>query len=183
MPVWDDQRFKKLLDRILATVAGKRPVIDVPYYVYVYEPALEQTALDEFEKLEAMLRAKGVSVETISLATWMIDSLESLGCLAEAFLKQEAKQRDWVKQDLERELTREISSRLKEHLKDKDISHCALFVRAGALFPFVRVSSILSSIEAEVHATIVVAYPGSRDGTHLRFLNEGDGVYYRAEII
>ncbi|GAG52154.1 unnamed protein product, partial [marine sediment metagenome] len=38
MAVWDSTRFSQLEERVLATVSGQRPVLDVPYYILPYDP-------------------------------------------------------------------------------------------------------------------------------------------------
>ncbi|GFP19362.1 hypothetical protein HKBW3S03_00867 [Candidatus Hakubella thermalkaliphila] len=144
---WDKERFNTLESRILATVAGRRPIVDVPYYVFTYDPGLELICLREFKDLHARLRQKGVQAECFSLAQWMIDTLEALGCLDESFAASEKSNRKMVAEDLERELAQGIVSRLTQTLAGRDVSHCALLIRAGSLFPFVHVSTLLSLIE------------------------------------
>ena len=183
MSVWDSERFDTLEARIRETVAGKRHVIDVPYYVYLYKPEFELECLREFKNLVLRLRRDGISVEAISLASLMIDSLEYLGCLSEPFLRGEAEKREEISGDLERELAKEISDMLKVKLKGKDVSHCAIILRAGSLFPFVHISTLLGVLEGAVHCTLVVPYPGNKEGNMLNYHWENIRTYYRGEII
>jgi len=183
MPAWDSTRFSQLEERVLATVSGQRPILDVPYYIFPYDPSLELRCLTECQALCHRLKAKGHPAEVISLAAWLMDALDHLGCLNDDFVKQEAAERPIIQQDLERELPKLLSERLCAELGNKPVSFCAVLVRLGALFPFVHVSTLLSAVEGRVRCTLVVPYPGSVDGEVLRFLNETDGSYYRAEII
>jgi hypothetical protein len=183
MPTWDNARFAELEERVMATVTGRRPLLDVPYYILTYDPGLELRCLKECEALCKRLQARGHSAQVISLAAWLVDALEALGCLAPAFYKVEAKDRATVGQDLERELPKLLAERLALKLAGKDQAHCAVLVRTGALFPFVHVSTLLSAIEGHVRCTLVVAYPGGKEGETLRFLNETNGSYYRAEVL
>jgi len=183
MPAWDSTRFSQLEERVLATVGGQRPLLDVPYYIFPYDPSLELHCLTECQALCHRLKAKGHSAEVISLAAWLVDALDRLGCLDGDFLNQEAADRTMIRQDLQRELPKLLSERLCAGLGNKPLSFCAVLVRLGALFPFVHVSTLLSAVEGRVRCTLVVPYPGSVDGEVLRFLNETEGRYYRAEVI
>ena len=181
--VWDERRFFELESKVTATAHGRRPVIDVPYYRFFYDPELERICMEEFRSFAARLRHKGISVEIISLGELFVAALEKLGCLKEEFLKFEKRDRKAVFSDLERELPKEITQRLIERLGDKDVSHCVILMRAGALFPFVHISRILSSLEGHVHCTLVVPYPGKRDGEMLNYRGEAIRSYYRGEAI
>ena len=183
MTAWDSERFKYLENQVRETVSGKRALIDVPYYIYLYRPELELECIKEFNNLVVRLKRDGVSAEIISLASLIIKSLEHLGCLDESFLKEESRRREEIFEDLERELLREISGRLKKRLKGKDISHCAVLLRAGALFPFIHISSLLTQIEGVVHCTLVLPYPGNKEGNMLNYRGRSIRTYYRGEVI
>jgi len=162
---------------------GKRYVIDVPFYIYLYRPELELECIREFKSLVIRLRKDGFRAETISLASLMIESLEQLGCLDEAILRKEGLRRKEIYEDLERELPREISQKIKNRLKDKEISYCAVLLRAGALFPFVHISSLLTQLEGSVRCTLIIPYPGNKEGNMLNYRGWSARTYYRGEII
>ena len=183
MSAWDSKKFKKLEIRIRETISGRRNLIDVPYYIYLYKPELELECIKEFKNLVIRLKRDGISAEIISLASLMIKSLDHLGCLNENFLREESRRRDEIYKDLERELLKEIAERLKEILKDKDVSHCAVLLRVGALFPFVHISSLLTRLEGNVHCTIVLPYPGNKEGNMLNYHDRSIRTYYRGEVI
>lgn len=181
--VWNTECFKDLESRVMATMRGLRPVIDVPFYVYLYEPQDELICLREFRGFVSRLNAKGMSAESISLSALMMEALKELGCLEESVLKREGDDRSILARDLERELPREIVQRLRNRFGDKDVSFCAILLRASALYPFVHVSSLLSSIEGAVRCTLVIPYPGNKVGEMLNVKGLGVRKYYRAEII
>jgi hypothetical protein len=180
---WDSTRFDALEMRIKESVAGKRYVIDVPYYIYLYDPELEVECLKHIKALASRLRRDGISVEIISLSSLMVDALQSFGCLDTSILKNEERIREEIAKDLERELLKEIAKRLKEKLKDKDVSHCAILTRVGSLFPFVHISSLLTQLEGTVRCTLVIPYPGNKEGKMLNYQWENIRTYYRGEII
>jgi hypothetical protein len=183
MRAWNKTRFAELEERVIATISGRRPLLDVPYYLFTYDPGLELRCLRECQSLGKRLRAKGHSVQVISLAEWLVDALEALGCLDADFQTLETTERSRVQQDLERELPKLLAERLRQELADKGPTHCAILVRTGALFPFVHVSTLLSAVEGHVRCVLVVAYPGRQEGESLRFLDETNGSYYRAEVL
>jgi hypothetical protein len=180
---WDSSRFDILEMRIKESVGGKRHIIDVPYYIYLYDPESEVECLKHFKALASRLRRDGISVGMIPLSSLMVDALQSLGCLDTFILKKEERIREEIMKDLERELLKEIAKRLKEKLKDKDVSHCAILTRSGSLFPFVHISSLLTQLEGTVSCTLVIPYPGNKEGNMLNYQWENIRTYYRGEII
>jgi hypothetical protein len=180
MAPWDEKRFRRLEDVIIATMEGKRPVVDVPYYIYLYNPAEELRALDEFQYLDGRLKTKGFSTEIVWMPDLMISALKKFRFLDPDVASLE---RESLKSDLQRILPEEIASQLKDKLKAKGVSHCAILLRCGALYPFVHVSALLSSLEGFVGCTLVVGYPGDKEGQMLNEKGETIRSYYRAEII
>ena len=183
MAPWDKKRFGRLEDTIIATMERKSPIIDVPYHVYLYDPTEELRALEEFQNLERRLKARGHSVEIIWMSELMTTILKRFKLLGPDILRVERQERATLRGDLQRILPNEIASRLKDRLKDKGVDHCAILLRFGALYPFVRVSSLLYSLEGYVDCTLVVGYPGNREGQMLNEKGETVKNYYRAKII
>lgn len=181
--VWNTECFKDLESRVMATMRGLRRVIDVPFYIYLYEPRDELVCLREFRDFVSRLSAKGMSAESISLSALMMEALKELGCLEESVIRSESESRSVLTRDLGRELPKEIAKCLRSRFGDKDESHCVILLRASALYPFVHVSSLLSSIEGVVRCTLVIPYPGNNVGEMLDVKGLGARKYYRAEII
>jgi len=183
MAPWDEKRFRRLEDVIIATMEGKRPVVDVPYYIFLYNPAEELRAIDEFQNLERRLKARGFSAEVIWMPDLMISALKKFKLLDPEVVSLERERRVRTKSDLERILPDEIVSQLKGKLKTKGVDHCAILLRCGGLYPFVHVSALLSSLEGFVSCTLVVGYPGDKEGQMLNERGETIRSYYRAEIV
>lgn len=183
MAPWDEKRFRRLEEVLLATMEGKRPVVDVPYYIYLYNPAEELRALDEFQNLERRLKARSFSAEIVWMPDLMTFALKKFRLLDPEVVSMEGERRGSMKGDLERILPEEIVAQLKEKLKAKGVNHCAVLLRCGALYPFVHVSALLSSLEGFVGCTVVVGYPGDKEGQMLNEKGETIRSYYRAEIV
>jgi len=183
MPHWDSSRFTQLENRVLATLGGRRTLLEVPIYIFPYSPALELRCLRECNELALRLRAKGYTAEVHSLAQWFVDAVEWLGALEPEGIQQEIEDRNQVGEHLKREVPKLLSERMQKELGSKDSQHCAILVRVGALFPFAHISNLLSVVGPSIQCTVVIAYPGNREGPELRFLNETRHSYYRAEIV
>jgi len=183
MPRWDRGRFKQLEDRVLATLAGRRTLLEVPIYIFPYSPILELRCLKECDELALRLRTKDYTAGVHSLAQWFVDAIEWLGALEPEGIQQEARDRDQVGEHLKREVPKLLSERMQKELGSKGSKYCAILVRTGALFPFAHISNLLSIVGPGIKCTVVIAYPGDREGPELRFLNETRHSYYRAEIV
>jgi len=178
------EKFRMLEERIVETVKGRNPLMEVPYFVCLYHPKDELEILESFSYMVLRLRNRGFSAETISLSKIMIDVLTSSGMLSTEITKKEEEIRDELNRDLRRILSRGLVNALKEKLENKDIGHCAVLLRYGALWPFVHLSHIFISIEGSIHCTLVVPYPSDIGaGYPLNEKSEGIINYYRATVV
>ena len=178
------EKFERFEDRVKETLKGKSPLMEVPYYVCLYHPTDELEALENFSHMVLRLRNKGFSAETIKLSDLMLEILADSGLLSPEIIQREEEIREELERDLRRVLSRELVRVLKEKFKDRDISHCAVLLRYGALWPFVHLSHIFISIEGSVHCTLVVPYPSDVGAGYP--LNEKSKEiidYYRAEVV
>ena len=167
-------------------MAGNRPALDVPFFRFLYGPqdGVEHLCIAEFENMARRIRAKGFSAETIWMSRLLLDSLSELGLLDEQILAEERIHSELFYKDLRgKHLREEVSNRVIEKLAGKPPSHCAILLRVGSLFPFVRISHILSRIDGPVRCVTVIPYPGSREGQMLWFSGEDWNNYYRWETI
>jgi len=73
---------------------------------------------------------------------------------------------------------------LKEALEGKNIDHCAVLLRYGALWPFIHLSYIFLNLEGIVQSSLVVPYPSDLGvGYPLNERSKGMPDYYRAEVV
>jgi len=183
---WDEQRFAELERRVFATLKGEYVIVDLPFFRFLYGPGdgIEQTCIKEFQNLVMRIKAKGFSAECIYLSRLLIESLWDLDLLSEEVLKRESLDRETFDLDLRNNLPQEISKRLIDHLKDRDRKHCAVLLRIGSLFPFVRASHILQKIDSVINCVLVIPYPGNKEGEMLWHKSkEGNTYYYRWQTV
>jgi len=178
------EKFAKFEQRVMETLKGKTALLEVPYYICLYQPKDELDALECFNNMVLRLRNKGFSAETIYFSQLMLDSLAESGLLSPEILADEEKTRVELERSVRNRLPEQIVEGLKNKLADKDISHCAILLRVGAMYPFVHLKYILQSIDNIVHCTLVIPYPSDIGTGHiLNETNEDSIEYYRAEVV
>ena len=176
--------FSKFEERLVETLQGKTPLMEVPYYICLYHPKDEFDVLESFNNLVLRIKNKGFSAEALSLAELMIEVLSDSGLLSPEVLKEEEQMRDALERDLRRVLSEGIPETLRERLGNKNVSHCAVLLRYGGLWPFVHLSSILQSIDGSVRCTLVIPYPSDIGTGHLLNETSSESIgYYRAEVV
>jgi hypothetical protein len=193
---WDERAFNQLRDEVLGSLGGAHSTTGVPFFVHVYPPTEERRAVDAFEQLALVLRGKGHHVQVVYLGRVLASVLRGMPLyLGETGRKAEERSRENLQRELSRpeSIPRKVAGALLEGLPEVcepiaggSQDHCAILLRAGALYPFVHVSQILNQLEQQTRWTVVVPFPGSSapgNGEALRFLDETEGAYYRARVI
>jgi hypothetical protein len=188
---WKD-RLTSVLEPILRE-KDPRPGIsayhDMPYAVFHYPPEAEFAVRQEVGLLRTRLEQVGKRVTTISLAQCMYAALLAEGLGTEELVEAEKATGlettiETIHQVLSQYLPLDglVAGRIPD---DADPLHDIVFiVRAGALFPVYRTSSLLEQLKGKVHVPAVLFYPGETDGAAgLRFMGVLDAEHnYRPKI-
>jgi hypothetical protein len=162
---------------------------DMPYAIFQYPPEDEFEVRKETALMRTRLEQSGKRVTTISLAECMYAALDAVGLDTEKLAEAEKSVGidatiDTVFQVLSQYQPLEdlVAARLPEDA-DK-LRDLVFIVRAGALFPFYRTSSLLEQLKGKVHVPAVLFYPGELDGAAgLRFMGVLDAEHnYRPKI-
>lgn len=168
-------KFEELLIKNAESIATHT---GIPFVLLIYQPQDEHLCQQYKAGLFQKLDDRDIKYTDVGLNKKIFDWLEEEGILEQSF-QLEASGKE--------ELTKQLSSIIKEKLIDYIIKICnedsqqIIFLsRAGSLYPFTRVSNILSELENKIKNIMVVFYPGSQEGKNLRFLNVNEGHYYRA---
>ncbi|MGE3424944.1 MAG: BREX protein BrxB domain-containing protein [Dehalococcoidia bacterium] len=186
------ERLTEKLEPVLRK-SDPRPEIsayhDMPYAIFRYPPEDEFTVRQEVALLRTRLDQIGKRVTTISLAECMNSALEAEGLSAESLA--EAERSVGITATIEtihevlssyRPLDQIVAERIPS---DADpLRDIVFLVRAGALFPVYRTSSLLEQLKGQVHVPAVLFYPGVLDGAAgLRFMGVLDADHnYRPKI-
>lgn len=162
---------------------------DMPYAIFRYPPSEELGVRREVALLRTRLEQAGKRVTRISLAECMAAALEAEGLGTEALVAAERSAGldatvETIHQVLSeyRPLDELVAARIPpgaDPLRD-----VVFIVRAGALFPVYRTSSLLEQLKGKVLVPAVLFYPGDLDGAAgLRFMGVLDAEHnYRPRI-
>lgn len=187
---WLD-RLTNRLEPLLAK-EDPRPAIsayhDMPYAIFRYPPEAEFDLRRELALLRTRLEQKGKRVRIISLAERLraaLDVESPIAALVEAEntigLSQAIDQVHEILGDYQPldDLVIECMPAEPDPLKD-----IVFIVRAGALFPMYRTSSLLEQLKGRVVVPSVLFFPGELDGAAgLRFMGILDAEHnYRPMI-
>ena len=175
-----ESRFGTLEEHLKTDYEKLASFAGVPFFIFPYDPVLERKVIEEVNRLQKRLERAGLDVEKVSLGALFFGTLKAKGYLEKSF-EIESKDRGALK----RGIVSVVKDSLVKDLKGiaSDGRKVILIVRAGAIFPFFRTSSILSDLEGSVKSPLVVFYPGRYEDKKLYFLNETEGYYYRAMIL
>jgi hypothetical protein len=163
---------------------------DMPYAIFQYPPEEEWALRGELEMLKTRLEQEvGKRVLSISLAECLSDALLAEGLDADTLAGIEASVGLAPTLETIHEILadRQPLDQLVAHRipPDADPLHDIVFiVRAGALFPVYRTSSLLEQLQGRVRVPAVLFYPGDLEGAAgLRFMGVLDAEHnYRPRI-
>lgn len=162
---------------------------DMPYAIFRYPPDDEFLVRQELVLLQTRLEQSGKRITVISLAECLQSALDA----EEMDIKTLAEAETSVGMESTVETIHQIISEyrpLDELVADRippdgnPLLDIVFLVRAGALFPIYRTSSLLEQLKGKVHIPAVLFYPGELDGAAgLRFMGVLDAEHnYRPKI-
>jgi hypothetical protein len=162
---------------------------DMPYAIFRYPPEDEFQVRQEVALLRTRLEQTGKRITSISLAECMAAALQSEGYNTQKLVDTEKSVGLKLTVDTIFEVISEyqplddlVAARIPTNA---DPLHDVVFiVRAGALFPIYRTSSLLEQLKGKVLVPSVLFYPGELDGAAgLRFMGVLDAEHnYRPKI-
>ena len=161
---------------------------NMPYAIFRYPPEDEFAVRAEVRMLQTRLEQAGKQVTTISLAECLTEAITADG-YASADLAQAEKTAglettiDTVHEILKEQSLDDMVAR--QIPTDADPKRDVVFiVRAGALFPVYRTSSLLEQLMGKVDIPSILFYPGALDGAAgLQFMGILDAEHnYRPKI-
>lgn len=186
------QRLTRDIEPVLRQ-SDPRPQIsayhNMPYAIFHYPPEEEFPLRAELALLTTRLEQIGKRVTSISLAECLADALAAEGLTTERIANAEKrtgteKMVDTIHMVISRRrpLDDLVAARIPQ---DADPARDIVFiVRAGALFPFYRTSSLLEQLKGKLDVPAVLFYPGELDGVAgLKFMGVLEAEHnYRPKI-
>jgi len=162
---------------------------DMPYAIFRYPPEAEFAVRAEVALLTTRLQHAGKRVTTISLAERLAAALEAEGMTPDALAEAEKTAGlDTTIQTIHQLLSdyQPLDDLVVEGLprKQDPLRDIVFIVRAGALFPMYRTSSLLDQVQGRIRVPSVLFYPGELDGAAgLKFMGLLDAEHnYRPKI-
>ncbi len=161
---------------------------DMPYAIFLYPPDAEFGLRSEVALLRTRLEQAGKRVRIISLADCLARALAETVPTADLIAAEKSVGLDAAIETVHEvlgnnrplhELVVEMLPAAADPLRD-----VIFIVRAGALYPVYRTSSLLEQLKGFVHVPSVLFYPGELDGVAgLRFMGVLDAEHnYRPKI-
>ena len=185
------ERLTTRLEPLLAQEDPRQAISayhDMPYAIFRYPPEDEFELRKELVLLRTRLEQAGKRVTTISLAELLHNAIEAESSIHDLV---EAERTIGLAQAID--TIHEILSKYKsldglvveQMPADPDpLRDIVLIVRAGALFPMYRTSSLLEQLKGRVEVPSILFFPGELDGAAgLRFMGVLDAEHnYRPMI-
>lgn len=158
----------------------------VPFVLFAYNPDDEITVDREVRSLIDKLEFNNQTVADIDMRELVFTTLERRGIL------------DRVS-DLEQRNKEQLLNGLRSSLLDggemgelataiaaeAGQADTVVIYRMGILYPFSSASTLMGQLETNTPADIpiVFCYPATIDDKNIRFLDQSEGTYYRANVI
>ena len=157
----------------------------VPFLILVYDPHRERRCRARQIELREKLEFNGIHVIEHELSNFIFDHYASQGKLERIFdLDRDPARRDELRQMIAGVYEKKLVGQVWEGVKDADPDHNVVFLTGVAsMWPFARVSNLLTALENKIKVPLVVFYPGSERDGKLSFLNQEPHVGYRARRI
>ncbi len=186
---WDDERFERFLEATIRMAKGQLPGYGYPHVVFPYQPTEERTCIERLRGLPPRLAGAGLSATVIPVARQVAHALKRFATRP----LERPDEYDRLQSDLSAP-TRGIAVKAAEGCVKGIIAlptrpGVIVLGRLGALYPFAHVSTFLEALhqafqESGTSPTVAVAYPGTAEGTRLRFLGLVDPTGgYRGHVV
>lgn len=172
---------------------GLSTYTDMPFGIFLYPPEDEWELRQSLRDLVVRLENAGKTVQRLSMAVLLEQSIEAAGLSLEEIAQGEADLGITMVRDTIRDVLsgKAAGSTTLDQLVAEAVdasrptsSHIVFLERVGALFGLHRPSALLENLHHKVSHPVVLFYPGQRDGpAGLRFMDELDADHnYRPKL-
>jgi len=172
---------------------GLSTYTDMPFGIFLYPPEDEWELRQSLRDLVVRLENAGKTVQRLSMAVLLEQSIEAAGLSLEEIAQGEADLGITMVRDTIRDVLsgKAAGSTPLDQLVAEAVdasrpttSHIVFLERVGALFGLHRPSALLENLHHKVSHPVVLFYPGQRDGpAGLRFMDEAEADHnYRPKL-
>ena len=157
----------------------------VPFVLLVYNPYEEKICRARQIHLRDKLQMRGLQIVELELSNFIFDYYATAGQLNQIFdLDRDPARRDDLRRMLAGIYEQHLVARALGRGQGVDQATGVIFLSGVAtMYPFARVSNLLTDLENKVTVPLVVFYPGSEENGRLSFLNREPHIGYRAQRI
>lgn len=186
---WDEAKFERFADATIRMARGDLPGYGYPHVVLPYPPADERACIEQLRALPGRLSQAGWSTQLIPVC-------RHVGQVLRRFATRPLETSDDYNRlqadlsDARNGVGPRAAALLGQALAANGTREGVVVLgRLGALYPFAHVSTFLEFLQQDLQRqgmrlTLAVAYPGSADGTRLRFLGLVDPTGgYRGHVV
>lgn len=188
--------LQQQLEPVLTTAdsgAGLSTYTDMPFGIFLYPPEDEWELRQALRDLVVRLENAGKTVQRLSMAQLLEQSIEAAGLSLEEIAQGEADLGIAMVRDTIRDVLsgKAAGSTPLDQLVAEAVdaskpttSHIVFLERVGSLFGLHRPSALLENLHHKVSHPVVLFYPGQRDGpAGLRFMDEAEADHnYRPKL-
>lgn len=186
---WDEAHFDRFVRDTVRMARGELPGYGYRHVVFPYPPSEEVTCIARLRTMPARLAEAGLATELVPVAQFVTQAVKRYA----GRVLRDAEEYTRLEADLS-DPRDGVIVRGSGLCRDMLVANAprgavALLCRLGALYPFGHVSTFLEALqqllqEAGRGHTLAVAYPGTAEGTRLRFLGLVDPTGgYRGHIV
>ena len=172
---------------------GLSTYTDMPFGIFLYPPEDEWELRQALRDLVVRLENAGKTVQRLSMAQLLQESIQAAGLSLEEIAQGEADLGIAMVRDTIRDVLsgKAAGSTPLDQLVAEAVdaskstsSHIVFLERVGALFGLHRPSALLENLHHKVSHPVVLFYPGQRDGpAGLRFMDEAEADHnYRPKL-
>jgi len=172
---------------------GLSTYTDMPFGIFLYPPEDEWELRQALRDLVVRLENAGKTVQRLSMAVLLEQSIEAAGLSLEEIAQGEADLGITMVRDTIRDVLsgKAAGSTPLDQLVAEAVdasrpttSHIVFLERVGVLFGLHRPSALLENLHHKVTHPVVLFYPGQRDGpAGLRFMDEAEADHnYRPKL-
>ena len=154
-----------------------------PFFIYSFDPAMQDIILSETKRLKKRVEAKGHKVLLINLYELIIEMLKNRGMLEKVLTKEQSLTKDKLLKTLQNMLDVEtkIIPQIEKLIKENQTA-MVMIEGIGEVYPYIRSHTIINNLQKVIQdRPTLMFFPGKFDGHKLVLFNKvHDDNHYRA---
>lgn len=181
---WDEARFDRFIEALVRLDRGELVGSGYPQVILPYPPADEAACIEAVRQLKSRLDQKGIKCDVVPVAPKVAEALKRHTARPLEEADDYRRLESGLSEPMNGAVGRTVEKLAPELLERQADGRLIVLCRLGALYPFGHVSALLDQLHQKGVRNLGVVYPGTADGTTLRFLGRLDPTgAYRGHIV